>query len=96
MNINELTKAIADYALLPRIIVRQVLDAQGEVIANHLASADANVEAEATLPGLGKLKTTTRTARVGRNPRTGEPVQIPERVAVRFSAGKALNATLNP
>lgn len=48
------------------------------------------------LPGLGKLKTSTRAARTGRNPQTGAPVEIPERIAVKFSAGKALDDALNP
>ena len=48
------------------------------------------------LPGLGKLKATTRAARTGRNPQTGAPVEIPERMAVKFVAGKALEDWINP
>ena len=96
MNKAELIAAIAADINLPKTAVESVLEAQGRVIAHHLAVCDANAEAEVTLPGLGKLKTTTRAARTGRNPRTGDPVQIPERVAVKFAAGKALEDTLNP
>lgn len=42
------------------------------------------------LMGLGKLKVRRSEARVGRNPQTGEPVQIPARKRVRFSPAKAL------
>lgn len=73
-----------------------ILAAQGRVIANHLANRDADQEAEATLPGLGKLKTNTRAERTGRNPQTGAAIQIPERVAVKFRPGKDLDDALNP
>lgn len=42
------------------------------------------------LMGLGKLYVRQSKARVGRNPQTGEPVQIPARKRVRFTASKAL------
>lgn len=71
------------------------LDAVACVITKGLADGDAYCEAEVTLPGLGKLKTVTRAARTGRNPQTGEPVRIPERVTVKFSAAKALTDLLN-
>lgn len=96
MNKAELVAAIAADTNLPKTAVESVLESQGRVIANHFAAADAHAEAEAPLPGLGKLKTTTRAARTGRNPRTGAEIQIPERVAVKFAAGKALEDTLNP
>lgn len=73
-----------------------VLEAQGAAIAQHFAAADAGVDAVAALPGLGKLKATTRAGRTGRNPQTGAPVEIPERVVVKFAAGKALEDWINP
>ncbi|WP_068634688.1 HU family DNA-binding protein [Thauera butanivorans] len=72
-----------------------VLDAQAAVIGDHLAGGDAYIEREAVLPGLGKLKTTERAARTGRNPQTGAPVSIPARTGVKFSASKALTDLLN-
>jgi DNA-binding protein HU-beta len=42
------------------------------------------------LMGLGKLYVRQSKARIGRNPQTGEPVQIPARKRVRFTASKAL------
>lgn len=96
MNKAELIDAIAAYTHLPKMAVESILAAQGEVIANHFAAADPLNDAEVVLPGLGKLKTTTRAARTGRNPKTGEPVEIPERIAVKFAAGKALDDVLNP
>lgn len=94
MNKADLTRLIAARTGQSAQGVAAVLDAQAEAITAHFA-ANAGVDTEAVLPGLGKLKTTTRAARTGRNPQTGAPVQIPARVAVKFSAGKALTDTLN-
>lgn len=96
MNKAELIAAIAADTRLAKHNVEIVLESAGRVIAQHFAAADAGVDAEAVLPGLGKLKATTRAARTGRNPQTGEPVEIPERMAVKFSAGKALEDWINP
>lgn len=100
MNKAELIDAIhADLAQLDlqcsKASIDCILDATSRAIKNHLANCDAGAEAEAILPGLGKLKTTTRAARTGRNPQTGAPVEIPERVAIKFSASKALAEALN-
>jgi DNA-binding protein HU-beta len=96
MNKSELIAAIAADTRLAKHNVEIVLDSLARVVSGHLASADPHVDAEVTLPGLGKLKATTRAARTGRNPATGAPVEIPERVAVKFAAGKALDDLLNP
>ena len=42
-----------------------------------------------TLPGLGKLVKKTRNARVGRNPATGEQIQIPAKTVCKFRLSKA-------
>ena len=42
-----------------------------------------------TLPGLGKLKLKNRAARIGRNPATGEQIQIPANRVVKFQVDKA-------
>ncbi len=41
-----------------------------------------------TIPGLGKLKMVDRKARMGRNPATGEPMQIKAKKSVKFSVSK--------
>lgn len=46
----------------------------------------------ALIPGIGKLKVTDRAERAGRNPRTGEALQIPARKAVKFKASTSLKA----
>ena len=42
-----------------------------------------------TLPGLGKLVVVDRKARVGRNPATGETIQIPAKRVLKFRVAKA-------
>jgi DNA-binding protein HU-beta len=42
-----------------------------------------------TIPGLGKLVLVNRKARIGRNPATGEQIQIPAKKVVKFRVAKA-------
>jgi len=49
-----------------------------------------------TLPGIGKLVLVNRKARMGRNPATGEAIQIPAKTVVKFRIAKACkDAVLN-
>lgn len=68
-----------------RAKVKAILEATGAALADGIKSGG-----DITLPGIGKLRTKHRASRVGRNPKTGEEVQIPARVAVKFTASKAL------
>lgn len=95
MNKSELIAAIAADTRLAKNNVEIVLDSLAKVVTDHLAGADPHVDAEVTLPGLGKLKTTTRAARTGRNPATGASIEIPERVALKFAPVKSLDDRLN-
>ena len=45
---------------------------------------------EVPLKGLGKFKVQNRKARIGRNPLTGEPVNIPAKTVVKFTVAKQL------
>jgi len=48
------------------------------------------------LPGLGRLKKSSRKARVGRNPQTGAPIKIPAKTVVKFYVGKAVKDQIAP
>ena len=91
MTQHELIKNIAGATGLPQRAVEDTLKALADQ-----AHAAAFSGQEITLPGIGKLAVTHRAARTGRNPQTGAPVEIPARVAVKFSASKALAEALNP
>lgn len=60
-----------------------------EIVAAELAEGG-----EVTLPVLGKLKTDHRAARTGRNPQTGEAIQIPAKTVIKFVPAKALKEAL--
>jgi len=88
---SELIARIAE--LNPRlphgVVVRIVETVFGE-IARALARGD-RVE----LRGFGAFSVTRRTARTARNPKTGEAVEVPDRLLPRFRTGKNLRARLN-
>lgn len=59
-------------------------------ILEHLADmAYKNAKNTFTLPGIGKLVLKDRAARMGRNPKTGEPIQIKAKRVVKFRISKA-------
>jgi len=47
-------------------------------------------------PGFGSFSTTQRKARTGRNPQTGQTVNVPASTAMKFTASSTLKAELNP
>lgn len=74
---------------LSKADVEHVLNTFGDVAAAELLGGG-----EVSVPGVGKLVTEERAARMGRNPRTGEPVQIPERKVVKLRPGKNMRSAL--
>lgn len=81
----ELARQIAEKTELSSNQVESVLKEMESAIAAQLAQ-----KGEVRLPGFGTFKTSERAAREGRNPKTGEPLQIKARTAVSFVAGKTL------
>jgi DNA-binding protein HU-beta len=49
-----------------------------------------------TIPGIGKLVLVERKARMGRNPKTGETIQIPAKTVVKFRVAKACKEAVLP
>lgn len=70
---------------------------QAVQILEHIADmAYKNAKNTFTLPGIGKLVLVNRKARIGRNPATGEQIQIPAKRVVKFRVAKAAkDAILN-
>lgn len=81
----ELEAAISEQSGLKKTDTRTFLDTLESVV--HKQLADGN---EVVLPGIGKLAVIERAAKQGRNPQTGEAVQIPAKNAPKFTAAKAL------
>jgi DNA-binding protein HU-beta len=66
-----------------------------EEVAN-LAASEVKSSGEFVLPGFGKLVKSERKAREGRNPATGETIQIPAKTTLKFRVGKAMKDTVLP
>ena len=68
----------------------EITKTQAAAILEHLASlAYKHAKDSFTIPGLGKLVLVHRKARVGRNPATGETIQIKAKKVVKFRVAKA-------
>ncbi len=81
----DLIAAVADATDISRAKAGEVVDAVFNTITDAMKKKD-----EVRLVGFGTFATATRKATTGRNPRTGEEIQIPEGTTVRFKVGKAL------
>jgi DNA-binding protein HU-beta len=91
VNKTELVDAVHDKADgVDKKDVAAVLDALIDVVQDAVASND-----KVTIPGFGAWSQSQRAARTGRNPRTGEPVQIAASKGVKFSAGAAFKKQVN-
>ena len=85
MNKSELIEAMADGAGITKVAAGKALDVYIATITNSLKNGD-----DVVLPGFGSFTTVTRAARVGRNPRTGDAIQIKASRVAKFKAGKTL------
>ncbi|MFC4678689.1 HU family DNA-binding protein [Desulfovibrio legallii] len=79
----ELVKLYAEATQLPVGDAGECLERLGDIVAAELLGGGS-----VPLPGVGKLVIKARAARTGRNPRTGEPVDIPARQALGVSLSK--------
>ena len=66
-----------------------------ETVFESIKDALSNNE-KIEIRGFGNFRLKERQPRNARNPKTGEKVEVPSKMAVRFKAGKALREALNP
>jgi len=85
MNKAELVRAVADSAELSQADAGRAVDAVIEVVSKQLKKGDS-----VAIAGFGTFAVKSRKAREGRNPRTGETVQIPAKKSGAFKAGSKL------
>jgi DNA-binding protein HU-beta len=90
MTKHELAQQIAAGAGIRAGQAASVVDAAFDAIAAELAAGR-----DVAIAGFGKFSVTERAAREGRNPATGETIQIAASRAARFSAAAALKQQLN-
>ena len=90
MNKKDLVKAMADQLGTTQKAAAEQLDAVLDVITAALVAGE-----DVKLAGFGTFSVTERAAREGRNPATGETIQIAASKAPKFKAAKALKDLIN-
>ena len=90
MNKTELVAAMAEQAELSKKDSEKALKAFIDVVTEELKKGE-----KIQLVGFGTFEVTERAAREGRNPLTGEKMQIKASKAPKFKAGKALKDAIN-
>ena len=90
MNKSELIDAIAASADIPKAQAGRALDAVIESVTSALKQND-----QVVLVGFGTFSVKERSARSGRNPQTGQPIEIPAAKIPTFKPGKALKDACN-
>lgn len=90
MNKSELIQEVAEAVDIPKASASKAVDAVIESIKKTLASGDT-----VTLIGFGTFTVRARRARTGRNPRTGDPIDIKAAKVPVFKPGKALKDAVN-
>lgn len=83
MKYQDFVEIVAEKTDLSRSSVKSVLEACVETIRKEVGQGGA-----VRIPGLGTFRAAERRARMGRNPRTGEAIQIPGKRVVKFRAAR--------
>lgn len=87
MNRSELVAALADKAGTKKTEADAVISALGDVLIEAVEKGD-----KVQVPGILSVERVKRSARTGRNPATGETLNIPAGFGVKVSAGSKLKA----
>ncbi|MDR5822438.1 HU family DNA-binding protein [Caballeronia sp. LZ043] len=90
MNKQELIDAVASESGMSKIAAEEAVNAVFETVSKTVAAGDA-----VQLIGFGSFGTGERAARTGRNPQTGETIEIAAAKTVKFTAGKAFKDAVN-
>ena len=90
MNKNDLVSAVANNAGMTKADAAKAVEGVFNAISGALSSGG-----EVRIVGFGTFSVADRKATTGRNPRTGEAIQIPASKQPRFKAGKGLKDAVN-
>ena len=90
MDRGEVARRVAGRTGLSRLASLAAVDVAFEVVGEALAQGE-----DVTIVGFGRFTTRRRTARSGRNPRTGEVLEIPEATVPAFKASRKLQNAVN-
>ncbi len=89
MNKAEQVDAIADKSGIAKSTVDEVIKAMTETIEAEVAKGD-----KISIPGFISFQKVNRAARTGRNPRTGDTINIPASATVKVTAGARLKSSV--
>ena len=81
---SQLSNSLAERAGVTKATAKTVIDAIASI-----ACEEVKEKGEFTIPGIGKLVISNRSARMGRNPATGEVISISARKVLKFRVAKA-------
>ena len=90
MNKNDLISSVAESSGLTKADAGRAVDGVFESISSALSSGD-----DVRIVGFGSFSVANRAASTGRNPRTGEEIQIPASKQPKFKAGAPLKSAVN-
>ena len=90
MNKNDLVKSVANATDMSSADAARAVEGVFDSITNSLKGGE-----EVRLVGFGSFSVAQRKATTGRNPRTGEAINIPASNQPKFKAGKALKEAVN-
>jgi DNA-binding protein HU-beta len=90
MNKQELIAAVAEKTGVPRADASRTIETMLEIVTEQLQKG-----AEVRLVGFGSFSVSRRKASTGRNPRTGEPMNIKSTAQPKFRPGKVLKDAVN-
>ena len=90
MTKNELIAAVADKTSMTKTAAASAVEATFDPITTTLKTGG-----DVKIMGFGNFRVVARAAREGRDPRTGQPVQIRAAKRPRFAAGKGLKEAVN-
>lgn len=90
MNKAELVAAIAEKAEISKKDAEKALNAATQIVVNEVAEGN-----DVQLVGFGTFTKVERAERTGKNPQTGESINIPAAVVPKFKAGKAFKDAVN-
>jgi len=91
MSQSEVVNHFAERFELKRAQVKEIFEE-----LSNLASREVKENGEFALPGFGKLVLSERKAREGRNPQTGDTIQIPAKTTLKFRLSKSMKDTVVP
>lgn len=87
---NDVINAIAIGADISLDKAEKAFYAMLRIIENQIEQGN-----QVQLVGFGTFSVVTRTARLGRNPRTGQSIELPESKTIKFTAGKGFKDAIN-